>query len=269
MISCIMPTWRRMHCVERSASLFCAQDDKSSHLVIFNTDEENPVVLGNSFDGERIVVINNNIDYKTGLPYSNVGAIRRDSLSHANQKYYICWDDDDIFLPWNNRQCLDNIVDTDLWAWKPFSSMAKIYRNPEEISQNFMEASIISLVDKIKEVGYAPHLGGGEHLQWYNYFQDKKKMKIDKESIPAYSFNWSDGPAIGGHKNSGSIKDQNNFERHKAGCKDIHTRPIEKIDISDIIKPYISLLKDSIGSSFKGHEIKNHLYEKYAKKYER
>jgi len=268
MISCIMPTYRRMRCVERSVSLFCKQDFKDCELIIYNTDSENPIILSEDFKEENIKVINNNTDLQTGEDYNNMGSIRRDSLSFASGKYYICWDDDDIFLPWNNRQCIDNISKINKWAWKPRSSMARIYHNKPKISQNVMEASIISILEKVKEIGYELHLGGGEHMRWVKELERNQQIKVDNDSIPAYSFNWSDPSEIGGHKNSGSINHEDNFNIHKKQCLDKHTRPLQKINVEDEVKMYVDLLKNSIGQTIDNHKIEQYFYDKYVREYE-
>lgn len=251
-----------MNCVERSISLFAAQTVKSE-LIVFNTDVDNPVELDGQFDGVR--VFNNNTDYQTGEPYRDIGAIRRDALTHALGEYYICWDDDDIFLPWNNRQCLDGIASSDAWAWKPFSSMWSWGNHGIEIAQNAMEASIIARTEKVREHGYAPHAGGGEHLKWTKAFDSN--MVVSKDSIPAYSFNWSDPPAIAGHKQSGTIDRADNFELHKAGCTDTHTRPLRRIDVQSVIQEYARFLSTCVCQTFHGHTIEPKLFEKYAGPY--
>jgi hypothetical protein len=250
-ISCVMITFRRMHCVERSISLWLQQTHYNSELIIYNTDIEHPVILGESLQGYDIKVINNNSDYITGKDYTNVGAIRRDSLAQATGEYYICWDDDDIFLPWNNKQCFDGINGADLWAWKPEYSMWKS-GGVIKYAKNSMEASVISRVVKIRELGFQEHLGGGEHLQWMDACRNAGKILEDPKGIPAYSFNWSDPPEIAGHKQSGTIDHEDNFNLHKKGCTDIHTRPLEAIDVSSVIEEYFEFMKtnDLLGSNF-------------------
>lgn len=262
MISCVMPTYRRMNCVERSLNLFCRQDHMDSELVIFNTDESHPVRLSDDFEGRRILVVNNGTDYQTELPYQNIGAIRRDALHHARGEFYICWDDDDIFLPWNNRQCFDGIYGTDFWAWKPYSSMSKI-SGKIKVDRNVMEASIISRLDKIREFGYVPHPGGGEHTGWYQALERAKRINVEEKSVPGYSFNWSDPPQMGGHKNSGSINHPDNFFIHQKGCTDIHTRPLSRLDVSGEIAEHVKVLRGYRGECVDGHRILPEIYDRY------
>ena len=126
LISCVMCTYRRFTCVERSIQFFLNQDYQGkAELIIYNTDIDYPLELSQELKNKNIRIVNNNTDYLTRQPYNNVGSIRRDSLRHANGGYYICWDDDDIFLPWNIRQCIDGLKKhPEAWSWKPFRSMS-------------------------------------------------------------------------------------------------------------------------------------------------
>jgi hypothetical protein len=257
-----------MHCVERSISLFCAQDFDDSELIILNTDTEHPIQLGDSLKNFPIKVFNSNTDEATGKEYRDVGSIRRDALAKASGDFYICWDDDDIFLPWNNQQCFDGISRASkMSAWKPFSSMCCLKSGKQEISQNYMEASYIVRMDALRACGFQTHPGGKEHMGWVHKFDREKSVLVDKNSIPAYSFNWSDPPEIGGHKNSGTINREDNYELHRSRCIDKHTRPLERIDIQEIIRPYVSLLKDSLEKEFNGHRITKQLFERYVERH--
>jgi hypothetical protein len=67
--------------VERSIACFLAQDYENTELIVYNTDDEHPLNLDESFQEarEKIKVINSNIDIETGRSYQNVGPIRRDA----------------------------------------------------------------------------------------------------------------------------------------------------------------------------------------------
>lgn len=260
-VSCVMSTFRRFSCVERSIAFFQAQDtSEKCELIIFNTDTEYPLILSDEISSENIIVINNNTDYLTGEEYNNIGSIRRDALSHASGKYYICWDDDDIFLPWNIRQCLNGIEGSDSFAWKPKKSLFWQKESPI-IAENVMEASIISLTEKIKEIGFLPHGGGGEHLSWYLKLQREKKIKIEENSIPAYCFNWRDQGLMRGHKQSGTIDRVDNFSFHKENTKDFATRSLAKFSTEElrrIFDVHISAIKKSLPE-------KQHLIDLYVR----
>lgn len=237
-VSCVMTTYRRFRCVERSIGMFLAQDyPGETELIILNTDPDYPLVLGDSLKDQNIKVINQSIDSQTGLPYSNVGAIRRDAVGFADGELYICWDDDDIFLPWNIRQCFDSKKRRAKKAWKPSRSFFKT-RNKLELVQNILEASIIVDLAEVTKNGFRLETGS-EHLGWYTKLRDTGQLdENDHYSVPGYCFNWGDPEDWGGHKQSGSINDPNNFENHKAKTGDFAQRPLEKLEYSDLLTWY-------------------------------
>lgn len=274
MISCVMCTYRRFTCVERSIQFFLNQDYKGEvELIIYNTDIDYPLELSEQLKNKNIKIINNNTDYLTNKPYNNIGAIRRDSLKHANGKYYICWDDDDIFLPWNIRQCMDGLNRyPEAWSWKPHRSMFWKTNHEPELAGNVMEASIISRLDKILEFGFDPHQGGGEHLAWERAFRENIKMIVDKNSIPAYCFNWADQGEMRGHKQSGTYGKEDNFEHHKKNTKDYAKRPLSIFDNNEIQKIYqshIKVIKENaekdLGEKHKNYVLKQELIDLYIK----
>lgn len=270
-----MTTYRRFTCVERSISMFLDQDyDGQKEMVILNTDEEHPLVLGQTLRNKNIRVINNNVDYKTHKLYNNVGSVRRDAINHATGTHYICWDDDDIFLPWNIKQCVDGLKrNPDMWAWKPEYSTFWKSDNTLEIAGNAMEASIISDIEKIREYGFKEHKGGGEHWSWLQHFMDNRKILTDRNSLPGYCFNWSDQGTMRGHKQSGTIDRPDNFEYHKEHTKDYATRSLEVYDrtkLDEIYNKFVNLIKSEIGVVGKnGYTITQENYDRYVKQYEK
>lgn len=267
-----MCTYGRFTCVERSIQFFINQDYVGeTELVIYNTDVDYPLELCKELKNKNIAIINNATDYVTNKPYNNIGAIRRDSLRHGSGDYYICWDDDDIFLPWNIRQCMDGLkVHSDAWSWKPHRSMFWKGGYEPELAGNVMEASVISRFDKIMEFGFDLHQGGGEHLAWEGAFRRHKKIIVDKNSIPAYCFNWADQGEMRGHKQSGTYGREDNFEYHKKQTKDHAKRPLSIFNPNEIQKIYqlhIKVIKRSaekdLGDKHKDYIIKQQLINKY------
>ena len=274
-VSCVMSTYRRFNCVERSIRMFLNQKTTANtELIILNTDTEYPLVLGTSLlpYKHKIHIINRNTELQDeSKEYSNIGIIRGDALSYARGRYYICWDDDDVFLPWNIQQCFENIEKRPhLDAWKPFNSMYWARNEPEPcIAGNVMEASIISRTDAIRKIGFIPHQGGGEHLSWYQHLWANKKLLIDRNSIPAYSFNWHDTGILAGHKQSGSIDRVDNFTHHKENTRDIATRPLELLS-DEAVKPFydahIKIIRENIGKVLgDNYTVSAELVDKYIK----
>lgn len=266
-----MNTYRRFTCVCRSIRFFLDQDSEDlRELIVYNTDVEYPII-GSPDLPDNVKIINNNIDLKTGLPYNNIGAIRRDSLNYASGRYYICWDDDDIFLPWHISQCLDGFRrNPDIWAWKPMMSMFWRTGCPPEIAGNSMEASILVSVEALRSAGFNQHQGGGEHLGWMQKFNDERKLFVDPASVPSYCFNWADQGVMRGHKQSGTINRPDNFEYHRENTKDYALSPLSiNYDVQDIYAIHIKALQKEIDKvQDNGYSLKREIYNKYALRYE-
>ena len=237
-VSCVMTTYRRFKCVERSIGMFLAQDyPGETELIILNTDPDYPLILGESLKYENIKIINQHLDSQTGAAYTNVGAIRRDAVSFATGDLYICWDDDDIFLPWNIRQCFDAKKRLSKKAWKPSRSFFKTSQKLELV-QNILEASILVDLAEVTNAGFRLETGS-EHLGWYTRLRDSQQLdENDHYCVPGYCFNWGDPSDWGGHKQSGSINDPDNFDNHKSQTGDYAQRPLERMEYSDLLTWY-------------------------------
>lgn len=263
-VSCVMTTYRRFTCVERSIAMFLAQDYPDTELIIYNTDTKYPLALDDTFDsiGEsKIKVINNNIDFETKQPYTSIGAIRRDAFRFASGDGYITWDDDDIFFPWNIRQCVDGIIKTNKSAWKPQKSFIKHSGHNPELYFNNLEASILVKTSAIHQFGFDLTKSGAEHLGWLDRLTKENDITIDEDSIPGYCFYWSDEPEVGGHKQSNMAEfvREDNFERHKLYTTDYAKRTLTRKNITEyteVFQPFIFTL-----NGYK--ETKSYLYDSY------
>lgn len=255
-VSCVMPTYRRFSCVERSITFFLNQQTElDTELIIMNTDVDHPLQLDDTFsDSEKskIKIINNNIDYVKRIPYESTGSIRRDAFSHSTGEYYITWDDDDIFLPWNIQQCYDGLKRTGLKAWKPAKSFCWVGNQGPRVEGNYLEATVMLYSN---EVSFSL-TSGPENLSWFDRLKDEKQLIEDEYSIPAYCFYWNDSSHVGGHKQSGHINDPNNFIMHMIETKDYATRKLTRMSLQH----YCNILRE-----FKFHDLNQELVNKYVK----
>lgn len=258
-VSFVCTTYRRFTCVERIVAQYYAQSYPNKELIIFNTDEEYPYSL--EFEDSSIIIINNGIDYKTGLPYQNRGQICRDAVTHATGDYFMLADDDDIYLPWHIQQAVEGIEELGTDAWKPEMSF---FASPSGVKlvMNTLEASVIVKMNRIREIGFRDDLTGYEGLSWYTKLRDEGQLnEHNKNYVPSYCFNWSDPAEIAGHKQSGDINNPDNFENHKKASLDVAIRPLNKIDIGNIYNKYYDYLcinKDQFNQEY---------YKKYALQY--
>lgn len=240
-VSFICTTYRRFHCVERIIAQFYSQIYKNKELILFNTDMEYPMSLG--FEADDIILINNDTDYLTGLPYTNRGQICRDAVTHATGDYFMLADDDDIYLPWHIQQAVDKIEEVGTDAWKPQKSFFR-NQNALVLAQNTMEASVIVKLERIREIGFRTDITGMEGLSWYTTLRDEGQLDEQyTEYVPSYCFNWSDPPHVAGHKQSGNISNPTNFEEHKKNSLDFATSSLSKTyDLSNVYALYYEFI---------------------------
>ena len=266
-VSAIMCTYGRFSCVERAVNCFLAQTYPNKFLYIYNTDVESPYIRTwlNEFQEKGIYFLNNNIDSQTKLPYTNVGAIRRDALSWArnisgripvdsnlrdkvryhfyDKSYVVTWDDDDIFLPHFMQQAVDRMQQTGLPSFKPEKSFFYSGNNLRLV-KNTLEASVVASYKKVEEYGYLLETGK-EGLGWYTKLRDNKELdENDSYYVPSYCFNWNDGQEMKApHKQSGDINNPDNFENHKKHSLDkVEGRVISIWDekkMRETYQPYI------------------------------
>jgi glycosyltransferase involved in cell wall biosynthesis len=251
-VSAVMCTYRRFKCVERAMNCFLAQDYPNKELIIYNTDVENGYNASMTYDTSsvpnfNITIVNCGIDSITKKPYTNVGAIRRDALTHATGDYVVTWDDDDIFLPHFIRQGIDKIETTGLPSFKPAYSFFYSGNNLRLV-RNTMEASIVADIKKVREYGYLLETGK-EGLGWYTKMRDNGELfENDDDCIPSYCFNWNDGDAMDApHKQSGDIDNPENFNNHKAASKDIADKALtiySENKIKETYQDYFDYLKE-------------------------
>jgi glycosyltransferase involved in cell wall biosynthesis len=245
-VSFVCTSYRRFRCVKRILAQYYAQTYENKELIIFNTDEEYPYVLEK--EDPSVIIVNNGIDYKTGLPYTNRGFICRDAVTHATGDYFMLADDDDVYLPWHIQQAVDGIEELGTDAWKPHMSF---FAAPSrlELTNNTLEASVIVKMDRIRELGFRSDKTGYEGLSWYNKLRDEKQLdEHNHKYLSSYCFNWGDPQEIAGHKQSGDIDNPNNFNNHKAASKDVADQPLTPISESELVEfynPYYEYIRNN------------------------
>jgi len=219
-ISAVMCTYGRFSFVERQMNCFLNQSYPNKELIIFNTDIDSPYLEQEGLREQNIFIYNCNIDSLTQEPYTNVGAIRRDALTLATGDYYVCWDDDDVHLPWFMEQGIDRINETGKPFFKPERSF--FYSGDYlRLVKNTLEASIVCNMDKVREYGFLLETGK-EGLAWYTKARDNKELnENDSHYIPSYCFDWNSNPTDSyQHRQSGNIDHPENFVQHKQACLD-------------------------------------------------
>ncbi len=218
-VSCIMNTYGRFETVRQSMTFWKQQDYEDKELIIFNTAPV-PLELDDSVkDNHEIRVVNWQTEAGTDIVYSSLGKIREDSIMFSRGDIYICWDDDDMFLPWHISQGIKKLKEHGKPAWKPKRSYFSVDGGETfKYAENSMEASILVDIEYIKEYGFN-YESGTEHLKWLIPMRDNGDLVIeDINPFESYAYVW--GSDLAPHKTSGNVDHPDNFENHKAGSTD-------------------------------------------------
>lgn len=226
-VSAIMCTYGRFHCVQRSLSMFLDQTYDNKDLIIFNTAGKS-LELNNSLKNENIKIINQSISTETNKPYTNIGEVRRDSLKHMDGEVYICWDDDDYYMPFHIEQGINYLNKSGKLAWKPKKSYFSYDGGlTYDLVSNNMEASILVKKEIFNLVKFNNGTGD-EHNSWLSYLRKNNQIEENQNITPfeSYAYIWGDGE----HKQSGNMKNPNNFEEHKKYSIDFGNKPLSYVE---------------------------------------
>lgn len=170
---------------------------------------------------KNIRLINNHIDYVTNEPYTNVGDIFRDAVSHVYPGSIISFfDSDDIFLPNHveegykgyQRAMLQGCSPDKKQGYKPYYSYYLFGDNQIELSHNTMEPSIFTTQDWVFKKGFKKE-NASYHQGWEEPLKNGGRLFIDKEGVPTFIYDWSKGH--GTHKISGLGDTIDNFKAHR------------------------------------------------------
>jgi len=223
-VCAVMCTYGRFEIVKQSLTMFLAQDYPNKQLVIFNT-ATTPLILDEFLMSHPDIKVVNQTHKSDGTPYKSLGCVRNASLEHAEGDIYICWDDDDLFMPWHITQAMSHWSKAPVVAWKPDVSYwsqdgGKSFLG---LMGNAMEASFVVGMKHMKQYGFSTERSGAEHVD--GGWLDKTDALIENVSpLESYGYIWGDKRA--GHKTSGHIGDGNNFENHKNASDDFGDEPL-------------------------------------------
>lgn len=252
-VTAITATCGRHRCLERLVRMFIDQDYEGEHeLLIFNNSEVS-LKLNINVDlpsNKSILLINNHLDYTTGLPYSSLGAIYNDVLQWVNRvnSYpdIICFmDDDDLFLPNHISEGVLGLqkiksVDPKFVAYKPSRSYFR-HHNGVELIDNTLEPSIFVEVDHVFKHRFSSTTTE-QHLQWVNPLVQEGSIYADPEGTPTLIYNWGDTDFYT-FKTSGDYKNPDNFNNYRQRSKD-HGDKIITPWSAESIKPYYELINN-------------------------
>ena len=244
-VSCVCCTYGRFSFVRRSISFWLRQDYQDKELIIFNTASV-PLSLDASISHLGIRVINQPVHITSGEAYTSLGMVRADALNHARGDVYICWDDDDMFLPWHISQGIEQLLGCGRGAWMPAQSyFSDNGGHTYQRCRNSLEASVLVRMEYLRKYGFdSAGKSGAEHLPWRTGLLRDGDLSEQDEVTPfeSYAYIWGEA----GHKTSGSIDEPGNFENHKRFSTDfgeglrLIPKPAEEIEwlFENVYKSY-------------------------------
>lgn len=237
-VCCLMLTAGRNFCASRALSFFLDQDYENKVLVIYQNSPV-PQQLDPSVDISNIILINNNIDSKTGLPYTNLGAIYNDAIKYIPEDVDVvnCYEDDDIRMPYFLSEGIagfERAINLDKLAYKPLTSYL---RSGNEIStvSNVLEASFFIQKEYLQEIGFS-ETNVTHHHQWLNYLLEKQLLLVDDVNKSGYVYTWGE-EGVPVYKTSGAGESHDNFINYHRFSQD-HGNNVIKVLDRDLINSY-------------------------------
>lgn len=260
-----MATCGRHTLAERSLGMFLQQIDAKIgegdyacrpiyKLLIYNNSDISLKLDPNFTEGvtglKSVLLVNEHRDSKTGLRYTNLGAIYRDAfdcIDGDTTDVVVHWDDDDLFLPnhlLEGLKGLDRSSIITMWDDKPakaYKPAKSYYRHPGglELMSNTLEPSIFVEYSHIKEHGYS-ETTTDQHLQWVNPLVYNNGIYVDPAGIPTLIYNWGD-THIPTFKTSGNAGNPQNFDNYRNFSKD-HGDRILTPWTKEQLQPYYDLV---------------------------
>jgi len=224
----IMATCGRHTLCERSVRLFRDQDYEGEHiLLIYNNSpiEQHPGLDAKDVElvpNKKVLLINQHVSHRTGLPYENLGDIYNDALKYIpeDMDIVIHWDDDDLFLPNHISEGVKGVLrarEQGKIAYKPAQSY---YRHPGgiQLMSNTLEPSIFVPFSHLREHGYHESTSD-QHLKWVDPLAYGGQILVDEKGKPTLIYNWGDTD-VPTFKTSGNAGHPNNFGNYRNFSQD-------------------------------------------------
>jgi glycosyltransferase involved in cell wall biosynthesis len=254
MLTLITCVYGRMAKLQRVVRCVLNQDAKYRYNWLIYNNASTPLILGEFEvpDNINIILVNNHIDYETGIEYTNTGAIFRDALTHCpdNTTVVNFLDSDDLFLPEHVTEGIigwalsivkggTEDVDTSIVAYKPYRSYYIDGKNDVYLEHNNMEPSIFVDFDYVKRVGFH-YNAASYHQKWLSPLQANKTI-WQPERKPTFIYDW--GQNHNTHKISGLGDTSQNFQSHRKHEKVRNTVIVPCAP--EIVEKYYNMVKNA------------------------
>jgi hypothetical protein len=182
-IDCLMGTYGRHALACEALACFLQQSELSNAtLLVYN---QHPVPL--RVDHPKVRVVNEM------LPAVSLRHIRKRmlELSDPSADLIHWWDDDDLYLPWHLKDCLDH-VGTNV-AWKPASSWMSLANVTYSREANVFEGSWVFRAGDLKAAALDAHPDYPDHPITWGMLQTGKVATTDLGGRTSYIYRWATG----------------------------------------------------------------------------
>jgi len=194
-IDCLMGTYGRHSLACEALACFLQQSAISNAtLLIYN---QHPVRL--RIDHPKVRVVNE------AAPPGSLRHIRKrmHDLADPSADLIHWWDDDDLYLPWHLRDCLDHIGTNE--AWKPTSSWISMANVTYARQSNMFEGSWVFRADYLRAASLDTHPTYTDHPVIWQTLDAGKLRTTELQGRASYIYRWATGTQhLSGYAASGS-----------------------------------------------------------------
>jgi hypothetical protein len=204
--------------LERVVRCFLEQDYENKVMLIFQNSEVEQQ-LDESLLDKNIILVNQHLDSKTGLPYTNLGSIYNDAIKFIPEDVDVvnCGDDDDFYLSNHLSEGIrgyERAAAKGQVAYKPKFSY---FRHAGGIQKmcNVFEPSIFVCAKHLKQYGCHENTTN-QHHKWLDAVGSN--MTMEEDGISTLIYDWrSPVPCF---KTSGNPHGQQNFNNYRNFSKE-------------------------------------------------
>jgi hypothetical protein len=182
-IDCLMGTYGRYSLAREALACFLQQSEISNATLLIYNQHTVPL----SVDSPKVRVVNE------APPAGSLRHIRKrmHDLSEPSADLLHWWDDDDLYLPWHLKDCLDHIG-TNV-AWKPTSSWLSMANVEYSRKVNTFEGSWVFRAGYLKVAALDTHPGYTDHPVIRQTLDTGKLATTDLEGRTSYIYRWAIG----------------------------------------------------------------------------
>jgi hypothetical protein len=211
-IDCLMGTYGRYTLVCEALSCFLQQSDIPDATLLSYNQHPWPLF----FDHPRVRVINET-GPKVSLRYIRQ---RMHELARRDADLIHWWDDDDLYLPWHLKDCLDHIGDN--VAWKPASSWISEANTRFSRLANVFEGSWIFRAKYLRDAPVDTHPDYTDHPVTQQTEESKLLATTELGDRTSYIYRWDTGTEhLSGYGTGSDEKQTENISKWRSRSTDV------------------------------------------------